>query len=86
MGIIWTIIIGFLVGVLAKFIFPGKENMGFIKTTLLGIGGSLIATYGGQAIGLYESGRTAGFFGALIGALILLLIYSFIKKKKSVPS
>ncbi len=83
MGIIWTIIVGFIVGVLAKFLHPGRENMGFIKTTLLGIVGSLVATYGGQAIGIYEAGRSAGFVGALIGALIVLIVYGKIKGKAS---
>ena len=81
MGLIWTIIVGFIVGVLAKFLHPGKENMGFIKTTLLGIVGSLVATYGGQVIGIYEAGRSAGFVGALIGALIVLIVYGKIKGK-----
>jgi uncharacterized membrane protein YeaQ/YmgE (transglycosylase-associated protein family) len=81
MGLIGTIIVGFLVGGLAKFLHPGRENMGLTKTTLLGIGGSLLATYGGQAIGLYEAGRGAGFIGALIGALIILFIYGRIKGK-----
>jgi uncharacterized membrane protein YeaQ/YmgE (transglycosylase-associated protein family) len=81
MGIIWAIIIGFVVGVIAKLIHPGKEGMGFIMTTLLGIGGSLLATYGGQALGLYEPGRTAGFIGALVGAIVILVIFGLLKKK-----
>ncbi|HXX58383.1 MAG TPA: GlsB/YeaQ/YmgE family stress response membrane protein [Thermodesulfovibrionales bacterium] len=78
MHIIWTILVGFIVGVIAKFIHPGKENMGFIITTLLGIGGSVLATYAGQALGLYKAGGTAGFIGAIIGAIIILVIYGFI--------
>ncbi len=78
MHIIWTILVGFIAGVIAKFIHPGKESMGFILTTLLGIGGSLIATYAGQALGLYQAGEAAGFIGAVIGALIILIIYGFI--------
>ncbi len=81
MGIIWAIIIGFVVGVIAKLIHPGKEGMGFILTTLLGIGGSLLATYGGQAIGLYEPGQAAGFIGALVGAIVLLVIFGLFRKK-----
>ena len=81
MGIIWAIIIGFVVGVIAKLIHPGKEGMGFILTTLLGIGGSLLATYGGQAIGLYEPGQAAGFIGALVGAIFLLVIFGLFRKK-----
>jgi uncharacterized membrane protein YeaQ/YmgE (transglycosylase-associated protein family) len=79
MHIIWTILAGFIVGVLAKFIHPGKESMGFIMTTILGIGGSFLATFIGQALGLYQAGSTAGFIGAVIGAVILLVIYGVIK-------
>jgi len=79
MHIIWTIVVGFLVGVLAKFIHPGKESMGFIMTTVLGIGGSFLATFIGQALGLYQAGSTAGFIGAVIGAIILLVIYGAIR-------
>jgi len=65
----------FIVGVIAKLIMPGKENMGFILTTLLGIAGSLIATYVGQAIGWYEAGEGAGWIGSIVGAFVLLWIY-----------
>ena len=78
MHILWTILVGFIAGVIAKFIHPGKENMGFILTTLLGIGGSFVATYAGQALGLYKAGEAAGFIGAIIGAIIILVIYGFI--------
>jgi len=79
MHIIWTIIVGFLVGVVAKLIHPGREGMGFILTTVLGIGGSVVATFLGQALGLYQAGSAAGFIGAVIGAIILLVIYGAIK-------
>jgi uncharacterized membrane protein YeaQ/YmgE (transglycosylase-associated protein family) len=81
MHIIWTIIVGFAVGVVAKFIHPGREGMGFIMTTILGIGGSVMATFLGQALGLYQAGSTAGFIGAVIGAIILLVIYGAIRKR-----
>jgi uncharacterized membrane protein YeaQ/YmgE (transglycosylase-associated protein family) len=81
MHIIWTIIIGFLAGVVAKFIHPGKESMGFIMTTILGIGGSVVATFLGQALGLYSAGSAAGFIGAVIGAIILLVIYGAIRRR-----
>jgi uncharacterized membrane protein YeaQ/YmgE (transglycosylase-associated protein family) len=74
-GFLMTIIIGFVVGVIAKFIMPGKENMGFIVTTLLGIAGSVAATYAGQAIGWYEAGQGAGWIGSIVGAFLLLWIY-----------
>lgn len=83
MGIIWTIIIGFLAGVVAKLIMPGKDPGGFIVTTLLGIAGSFVATYLGKLIGLYEVGETGGFIAAVIGAIILLAIYRMFKGKKS---
>jgi uncharacterized membrane protein YeaQ/YmgE (transglycosylase-associated protein family) len=79
MHIIWTVLVGFIVGVVAKFIHPGRERMGFIMTTILGIGGSFLATFIGQALGLYQAGSTAGFLGAVIGAIILLVIYGVIK-------
>jgi len=75
MGFIGTIIVGFIVGVLAKFIHPGRENMGFIMTTLLGIAGAIVATYLGQLIGWYQAGQGAGFIGGTVGAIIILAIY-----------
>ena len=81
MSLVWTIIVGFIVGVVAKLVHPGRENMGFIMTTLLGIGGSLVAGYVGQAIGWYQAGQGAGFIGSLMGALVLLFIYGAMKKR-----
>jgi uncharacterized membrane protein YeaQ/YmgE (transglycosylase-associated protein family) len=78
MSIIWTIIIGFIAGVIAKFLHPGpNEPRGFILTTLLGIAGAFVATYLGQALGLYRAGESAGLIGAVIGAIIVLLIWGF---------
>jgi len=74
-GLIATIVVGFIVGVIAKLIMPGKENMGFIATTLLGIVGSLAATYAGIAIGWYQAGEGAGWIGSVIGAFVVLWIY-----------
>lgn len=74
-GLIVTIIVGFVVGVIAKFIMPGKENMGCITTTLLGIVGALAATYAGQLIGWYQAGEGAGWIGSIVGAFVLLWIY-----------
>ena len=74
-GLLMTIIVGFIVGVIAKLIMPGKENMGFVITTLLGIAGSLVATYAGQAVGWYEAGQGAGWIGSIVGAFVLLWIY-----------
>ncbi|MCP2041015.1 putative membrane protein YeaQ/YmgE (transglycosylase-associated protein family) [Neisseria sp. HSC-16F19] len=81
MGFIWTILVGFVVGVLAKFIHPGKENMGFILTTLLGIGGAMLAGYVGQAMGWYAAGEGAGFIASVIGAFVILFVYGKLSKK-----
>ena len=84
MGIIWTIIIGFIVGVIAKFIMPGEnEPKGFILTTILGIVGAFVSTYLGQAVGWYRAGEGAGFIGAVIGAVILLFLYGLIMKRRA---
>ncbi|QLC73174.1 GlsB/YeaQ/YmgE family stress response membrane protein [Pseudomonas sp. LPB0260] len=80
MGIIGIIFIGLIVGLIARFLKPGNDGMGWIMTILLGIGGSIAATYGGQALGIYEVGQTAGFIGAVVGAVVLLIIYGAIKK------
>jgi uncharacterized membrane protein YeaQ/YmgE (transglycosylase-associated protein family) len=79
MSILWTIIIGFIVGVIAKFLMPGNksEPQGFILTTILGIVGAFVATYLGQAIGWYSAGESAGFIGGIVGAIIVLAIYGF---------
>ena len=83
MSIIWTIIIGFLAGVIAKFIMPGdNEPSGFIMTTILGIVGSILTSYLGQALGWYKAGEGAGFIGAVVGAIILLAIYGFFAGKR----
>ncbi len=83
MSIIWTIIIGFLTGLIAKFIMPGdNEPSGFIMTTILGIVGAFVASFLGQALGWYKAGEGAGFIGAVVGAIILLLIYGFVAGKR----
>jgi uncharacterized membrane protein YeaQ/YmgE (transglycosylase-associated protein family) len=77
MGIIWTVLIGFIAGVLAKLITPGSnEPSGFILTTILGIVGAFLATFLGQALGWYEAGEGAGLIGATVGAIVVLLIWS----------
>ena len=83
MGIIWTILIGFIVGLLAKMLTPGRDPGGFIITALIGIAGSVLATFGGQALGLYHAGEPAGFIGSLIGAIILLAIYHFARRSRA---
>jgi uncharacterized membrane protein YeaQ/YmgE (transglycosylase-associated protein family) len=81
MSIIWTILIGFIVGLLAKMLTPGRDPAGFFLTAAIGIAGSLLATYGGQAMGFYQAGEPAGFLGSLIGAIILLVIYHMVRRK-----
>ena len=77
MGILWTVIIGFLAGVIAKFIMPGdNEPTGFILTAILGIIGAFVATFLGQALGWYRPGEGAGLIGAVVGAVVVLLVYS----------
>ena len=83
MGILWTIIIGFLAGVIAKFLMPGKDPGGFIITAILGIVGSFIATWLGKVLGWYQPGQTAGWIGSIVGAIILLLIYRAVRRKAS---
>lgn len=75
MSILWMIVIGFVVGIVARFLMPGRDPAGFIVTTLLGIVGSLVAGFLGQALGLYRAGEPAGFIGAVIGAMLLLGLY-----------
>jgi uncharacterized membrane protein YeaQ/YmgE (transglycosylase-associated protein family) len=83
-GILWTIIIGFVAGVIAKFIVPGSnEPTGFIMTTILGIVGALVATYLGQAIGLYREGDGAGLIGAVVGSVIVLVVWAAIARRRA---
>jgi uncharacterized membrane protein YeaQ/YmgE (transglycosylase-associated protein family) len=70
-----TVVVGFLVGLVARAVMPGRQGMGIIMTTLLGIGGSLAASYGGQLLGLYRVGEPVGFIGAVVGAFILLFFW-----------
>jgi uncharacterized membrane protein YeaQ/YmgE (transglycosylase-associated protein family) len=82
MALLSTIIIGLIVGAIAKLLMPGKDPGGCIITILLGLAGSMIAGYLGQALGLYRVGQPAGFIGSVIGAMILLLIYRMIVGRK----
>jgi uncharacterized membrane protein YeaQ/YmgE (transglycosylase-associated protein family) len=82
MGILWTIIIGFIVGLVAKFLMPGRDPAGFIITVIIGVVGSVIATYLGRGLGFYQVGETAGFIAAVLGAIILLVIYRAVTGKR----
>ena len=84
MEIIWMIIIGFVIGLLAKFLTPGRDPGGFLVTAAIGIAGSLLATYGGQALGLYRAGEPAGFIGSIVGAIVLLAIYHMVRRTPAV--
>ena len=80
MSLIWAILIGFFVGIIAKFLTPGRDPGGFFVTAIIGIVGSLIATFLGRALGWYATGETAGFLGALVGSIIVLLGYRMLKR------
>ena len=81
MGIIWTLLIGLVVGLIARAVMPGEQKLGWIMTAVLGVAGSLVATYAGQALGLYSAGSAAGWIASVIGAIILLVIYGMVQKK-----
>jgi uncharacterized membrane protein YeaQ/YmgE (transglycosylase-associated protein family) len=80
MGILSTILVGLIVGAIARFVTPGEQPMGWIATILLGIAGAFVGGLGGQALGLYRVGEPVGWIGAVVGAVILLLIYRMIKR------
>jgi uncharacterized membrane protein YeaQ/YmgE (transglycosylase-associated protein family) len=82
MDLLWTILIGFVVGLIAKFITHGPGPSGFFLTAALGIAGSILATYLGRAFGWYAVGQSAGFLGALVGALIVLVIYHLVIRNR----
>ena len=75
MGIVWTIIVGFLVGLIARAVMPGRQGMGLIATTLVGVGGALLAGYVGQALGYYRIGEPVGFVASVLGALAVLFVW-----------
>lgn len=76
MTFVWMIIIGFVVGLIARAILPGQQNLGIILTAALGIAGSLLAGYAGKALGWYSDGQPVGFIASVVGAIILLFIVS----------
>jgi uncharacterized membrane protein YeaQ/YmgE (transglycosylase-associated protein family) len=85
MGILWTIIIGFVAGVIAKFLMPGdNEPSGFILTAVLGIVGAFVATFLGQALDWYQPGEGAGLIGAVVGAIIVLFVYHMVAGRRTV--
>lgn len=82
MSIIGTLIIGFLAGLVAKLLMPGRDPAGFIITIVLGVGGAFLATWLGQELGWYRAGQTAGFIGAVVGAIIILAIYRVVAPRR----
>jgi uncharacterized membrane protein YeaQ/YmgE (transglycosylase-associated protein family) len=84
MSILWTIIIGFVVGFVAKLLMPGRDPGGFVITTLLGIAGAFIAKYIGIAAGWYSETEPAGFIASVVGAVILLAIYRMFTGRRAV--
>jgi uncharacterized membrane protein YeaQ/YmgE (transglycosylase-associated protein family) len=80
-GILWTLLIGFVCGLLARALKPGKDKLGFFMTILLGIGGALLARFVGGAIGWYGPNDPAGFIASVLGAILLLVIYGLVRKK-----
>ena len=83
MSIIGTILIGFVVGLIARAVKPGDDKLGLIMTTLLGIAGAFVARYAGMALGLYSEGQTAGWIASVIGAVVLLIIYGLVRGRSS---
>jgi len=79
---VYIILIGFIVGLLARFLKPGRDSMGFIFTTLLGIAGALLAGWFGQAMQWYRPGEPAGFIGALPGAIVILIVVSMFRRRR----
>ncbi len=80
-SILWILVIGLVVGAIAKLLMPGKDPGGCIITMLLGIAGAFVASYLGQALGWYQPGQPAGFIGSVVGAMILLLLYRFLFRR-----
>jgi uncharacterized membrane protein YeaQ/YmgE (transglycosylase-associated protein family) len=86
MGLIGTLIVGLIVGAIARFIMPGEQKMGWIMTILLGVGGSLLAGFLGQALGWYQAGQGAGWIGSIVGALVLLFVVNKLRGSSKPPS
>ena len=80
-SLIGAIIIGFVAGLIARAIHPGEDKAGVVMTTVLGIAGSLLATYGGRLLGFYGENSAAGFIASVVGAIIILFIYNMLSKK-----
>ena len=86
MGLIYTLVIGLIVGAIAKLLVPGRDPGGWIITILLGIAGALVGTWLGRVLGIYSGGQTAGWIASIIGAVILLLIYRAVARRRGPPA
>jgi uncharacterized membrane protein YeaQ/YmgE (transglycosylase-associated protein family) len=86
LSLLYTLIIGLVVGFIARAVKPGEDKLGWIMTALLGIAGSFLANFVGQSVGWYSQGDPAGFIASVVGAVILLFIYAFVKSKTTPPS
>jgi uncharacterized membrane protein YeaQ/YmgE (transglycosylase-associated protein family) len=82
MGLIWTIVIGFVAGLIARALMPGPNPMGFVLTAVLGIVGALVASFLGQALGWYGAGEGAGLIASVIGAILVLVVYGWVARKR----
>jgi len=86
MNVLWTIIVGFVVGVIAKLLMPGRDPGGFIVTVLLGIAGAVIAGFIGRQLGWYANGQGPGIIGSVVGAILLLVIYRMVVGRRGLPA
>ena len=86
MGLIWTVLVGLVVGAIARFIMPGEQKMGWIMTILLGVGGSFAAGFVGQALGWYQAGQGAGWIASIVGALVLLFVVNKFTNRSTPPA
>lgn len=83
MSYVWMAIIGFVVGLIARAVLPGEQKLGIILTTVLGIVGAVVAGFAGQALGLYQQGQAAGFIASVIGAVLVLWVYTMVTRKSA---
>jgi uncharacterized membrane protein YeaQ/YmgE (transglycosylase-associated protein family) len=86
MQYVWMVIVGFVVGLVARALLPGDQKLGIIMTAVLGIVGSVLAGFIGQAVGWYQAGQGAGFIGSVVGAIIVLFVYAKVVNKSPSPS
>ncbi len=82
MHILWTLIVGFVVGLIARAVKPGDDSMGWIMTMLLGVGGAFLASFAGRALGLYRPGEPAGIIASVLGSVVLLAIFAMFQRRR----